>query len=85
MSHHKVHLLSTFIAWSSDGCSMIEIDDGSNTVTCSCDHMTNFAVLFNAIPPEGIHGEVLTYITYIGLCISILGALLTLATYSIFP
>ena len=31
--------------WSSAGCSLIAVDEDNKTATCSCNHLTNFAIL----------------------------------------
>ena len=55
MDHDKMCTFWNFTTndWSDVGCRLVGIDDVRKTVTCSCDHMTNFAVMFSAIPPEG--------------------------------
>ena len=78
-----VYSILSVSAWSDEGCSIRSTSN--NTVSCSCTHLTNFAVLFSTVPPLGVHADILTYITYIGLAVSILGALITLLTYAIFP
>lgn len=56
--------------WSSEGCKFSEIKNGR--VFCECDHFTNFAILFD--PETREHGpEFLSYISKIGLAISLVG------------
>lgn len=71
--------------WTDKGCKLNHSNDVDSTYTCTCNHLTNFALLFNANPPKDVHRDVLTVITYIGLTLSLLGALITFMTYAIFP
>ena len=52
---------------------------------CHSNHLTNFAVLFNAEDVSGKDAEILSVITYVGLGLNMAGAVLTLLTYIIFP
>ncbi|XP_033111626.1 adhesion G-protein coupled receptor G6-like isoform X2 [Anneissia japonica] len=70
--------------WSSEGCS---VDSSNDTSTvCVCNHLTNFALLMDIygdtaeLPSQ--HQEALSYISYIGCGLSILGLSLTLLTYA---
>ena len=69
--------------WSNGGCHLIT----SNTThtQCQCDHLTNFALIFNVhsefIAEEGVHAKQLKYITYIGFTISILCMVLTIIMF----
>ncbi|XP_078355773.1 adhesion G protein-coupled receptor L4-like, partial [Oculina patagonica] len=68
-------------SWSGDGCSLV--DSNSSHVVCTCNHLTNFAILMNIkqhkFPDK--HRQALSYITYIGLGISILGETVTIVAY----
>ncbi|XP_041354286.1 adhesion G-protein coupled receptor D1-like [Gigantopelta aegis] len=66
--------------WSDSGCVT---DVGSNKVTCTCRHLTNFAILFNVVDVEVMREdrEALEVITYIGCSLSILGASLSVITF----
>ncbi|KAM7449252.1 hypothetical protein ABFA07_002809 [Porites harrisoni] len=67
--------------WSGDGCSLVKTN-GSHVV-CTCNHLTNFAILID-IKPQKIpekHQKALTFITYIGLGISLLGETITIVAY----
>ncbi|ESO84327.1 hypothetical protein LOTGIDRAFT_74363, partial [Lottia gigantea] len=70
--------------WSSEGMKTVI----SNDVTeCQSDHLTSFAILLDPSPEHVlpvIHEEILTYITYIGCAISMVGLILTIITYSLF-
>ncbi|KAL9989371.1 hypothetical protein ACROYT_G003913 [Oculina patagonica] len=65
--------------WSTDGCRLASRKNG--TVTCECNHLTNFAVLMDR---SGIstdhagHRKALEFITIIGCSLSLLGLLVTL-------
>ena len=72
-----------FLDWSQRGCRTIYISAGETQ--CRCSHLTNFAILFNVPPPLGIHGTILSILTYVGLGISIVTTFITLLTYAIFP
>ncbi|CAH3026764.1 unnamed protein product, partial [Porites evermanni] len=68
-------------SWSGDGCSLVKTN-GSHVI-CTCNHLTNFAILINIKPqklPER-HQRALAYITYIGLGISLLGETITIVAY----
>ncbi|CAH3166343.1 unnamed protein product [Porites lobata] len=68
-------------SWSGDGCSLVKTN-GSHVV-CTCNHLTNFAILINIKPQElpEKHQKALTFITYIGLGISLLGETITIVAY----
>ncbi|CAF4500857.1 unnamed protein product, partial [Rotaria sp. Silwood2] len=57
---------------------------------CYCNHLTHFALLMISEPEQTlellstIEKFILTFVTYIGICLSILGLLITLITYVIF-
>ena len=57
--------------WLTDGCMLIS--SSTTQFTCSCTHMTNFAVLtsLQGSSASVTSNSVLTYITYIGMAISI--------------
>ncbi|XP_076332617.1 adhesion G protein-coupled receptor L3-like isoform X3 [Tachypleus tridentatus] len=67
--------------WSSQGCSVVSFNI-SHTV-CSCNHLTNFAVLMTIKPIESNveYNRTLLVITYVGCVISILSLLLTTVTF----
>lgn len=52
---------------------------------CHSNHLTNFALLFNAGDVSETNSEILSAITYVGLGLNMAGAVLTLLTYIIFP
>jgi len=68
--------------WSTKGFSLVETIDSE--ILCSCNHLTNFAVLMevkdNTEASSG-HKTALETITYIGCALSIAGELLTMIAY----
>ncbi|KAM6900084.1 adhesion G-protein coupled receptor G2 [Xenentodon cancila] len=68
--------------WRSDGCFVVNATP--QYTTCSCSHLTSFAVLLD-LSREGIvdrqHAQILTFITYIGCGISAIFLAVTLLTY----
>ncbi|XP_071507981.1 adhesion G-protein coupled receptor G6-like [Diadema antillarum] len=70
--------------WSTRGCRL------SNSSTderpeCECDHLTNFGILMDIYGGSAISDQVdfiLEIISYVGCCISILGLLVTILTYT---
>ncbi|XP_071489807.1 adhesion G protein-coupled receptor L2-like [Diadema antillarum] len=70
--------------WSGQGCRMVH-NNATHTV-CSCDHLTNFAIIMNVkgMPIEGGHKFALSFITYFGFIVSIPCLVLAFITFSIF-
>jgi hypothetical protein len=76
-------------AWSGEGCSVTALsihEDSSapSSVTCTCMHLTHFAVLFtmpNAAPDSKEEEKVLDYSSYIGAGFGLLGFVLTWVTF----
>jgi hypothetical protein len=78
-------------AWSEDGCKMSAIatdDSNTTTVTCSCEHLTHFAVLFTSGGREESRAawqtEALEWISKLGVGIEVLAIVLTLGTFIAF-
>ncbi|KAL3040771.1 hypothetical protein OYC64_011714 [Pagothenia borchgrevinki] len=71
--------------WSSAGCFVV--NNTPEETTCSCNHLTSFAILLD-LSREGIidrqQTQILTFITYIGCGISAIFLALTLLTYLLF-
>ncbi|KAH3727046.1 hypothetical protein DPMN_052971, partial [Dreissena polymorpha] len=68
--------------WSSDGCKLVEYNHQAGRVTCSCNHLTNFAVLMSpGVTVEKIHHQALSAITVIGCCLSLAGLVTTSVIY----
>ncbi|KAM7427385.1 hypothetical protein ABFA07_021473 [Porites harrisoni] len=70
--------------WSSKGCSVV---NRTNTeVTCTCNHLTNFAVLMHLgadkeVPAD--HMVAFKVITYVGCALSLIGEALTAVVYCV--
>ncbi|XP_046327605.2 adhesion G-protein coupled receptor D1-like [Haliotis rufescens] len=66
--------------WSDIGCSTIVMDTG---VICSCNHLTNFAILMQVVAVElsSVDEQALEVITFVGCTLSLLGAILTVLTF----
>ncbi|XP_026219871.1 mucin-3A isoform X2 [Anabas testudineus] len=71
--------------WSSFGCFVVNVT--AEETTCSCNHLTSFAILLD-LSRAGIidrqQGQILTFITYIGCGISAIFLAITLLTYLLF-
>ncbi|XP_034647840.1 adhesion G protein-coupled receptor E3-like [Trachemys scripta elegans] len=64
-------------SWSPDGCTAVHTN--STHTTCSCDHLSSFAVLM--APTTVTESYPLTIITYVGLTLSLLCLFLTILTF----
>ncbi|EGD77907.1 hypothetical protein PTSG_09542 [Salpingoeca rosetta] len=67
--------------WSNMGCELVS--DVGDYVTCSCNHLTNFAILANyaeSVSPS-VNAVILSYITYIGVGVSVFCMVLTVGVY----
>ncbi|EDO39196.1 predicted protein, partial [Nematostella vectensis] len=71
-------------SWSIEGCRLGPRN--ATQITCYCYHLTNFAILtrLKAKDPT-VHDDYLTYITFIGLGLSIAGCVLTILTHLFLP
>ncbi|KAL4233864.1 hypothetical protein ACF0H5_008539 [Mactra antiquata] len=59
--------------WATDGCWLVSYNKEDNTVTCHCNHLTNFAILMSpSDTKEGEHYEALSTITLVGCIISMI-------------
>eukprot|EP01137_Pigoraptor_chileana_P023503 Opistho-2@89865 len=79
---------ATALGWETSGCVMIT--RAGALVTCRCTHLTSFGVLFDtsiggssAIPSRD--EKALSYLTYIGCSLSIVGCALTIITFVALP
>ena len=71
--------------WSTRGCWLEKIHNGSDV--CRCNHLTNFARIFNYekdVYLSETYQRTLDVITYVGSALSLLGLLLTMATFVLF-
>uniref|UniRef100_A0A8C4F7R8 Adhesion G protein-coupled receptor L1a n=1 Tax=Dicentrarchus labrax TaxID=13489 RepID=A0A8C4F7R8_DICLA len=66
--------------WSSQGCRLL--DTNSTHTTCSCSHLTNFAVLMAHHEPDGrMHELILFVITWVGIVISLVCLAICISTF----
>uniref|UniRef100_A0A3B3BIP4 Adhesion G protein-coupled receptor L1a n=1 Tax=Oryzias melastigma TaxID=30732 RepID=A0A3B3BIP4_ORYME len=66
--------------WSSQGCRLLGTN--STHTTCSCSHLTNFAVLMAHHEPEGrMHELILFVITWVGIVISLVCLAICISTF----
>ncbi|XP_047185929.1 adhesion G-protein coupled receptor G2-like isoform X2 [Scophthalmus maximus] len=68
--------------WSSAGCFVVNAT--SDDTTCSCNHLTSFAILLDLsrdVLIDRQHAQILTFVTYIGCGISAIFLAVTLLTY----
>ncbi|ESO00587.1 hypothetical protein HELRODRAFT_82971, partial [Helobdella robusta] len=62
--------------WSEDGC---RVSWTNETMTnCSCDHMTNFALLMSVDQPNLLDNIIIDTISHVGCIISIVALMLTI-------
>ncbi|XP_032441128.1 adhesion G protein-coupled receptor F5-like isoform X1 [Xiphophorus hellerii] len=64
--------------WNDDGCSLVFNENG--VTNCHCNHTTSFSILMS---PNSSDQFIFTYITYIGLAISIVSLIICLITEGI--
>ncbi|XP_063448201.1 adhesion G protein-coupled receptor L3-like [Mytilus trossulus] len=71
-------------SWTYDGCYLKMSD--SKVSTCTCNHLTNFAILMSPSDVEisDANKKALEIITFVGCGLSILGCFLTLIIYAVF-
>uniref|UniRef100_A0A8C6TRC1 Adhesion G protein-coupled receptor L1a n=1 Tax=Neogobius melanostomus TaxID=47308 RepID=A0A8C6TRC1_9GOBI len=66
--------------WSSQGCRLLS--SNSTHTTCSCSHLTNFAVLMAHHEPDGrMHELILFVITWVGIVISLVCLAICISTF----
>ena len=69
--------------WSQDGCTTVCHNQAHTK--CSCDHLTNFALIFNVhekfLGDSEFHALQLTYITYFGFTVSTMCMVLTIIVF----
>ncbi|ESO87259.1 hypothetical protein LOTGIDRAFT_154761 [Lottia gigantea] len=67
--------------WTDTGCVLLQV--AKDSVTCSCSHLTNFAILMQIVPFEISEKDkmALETITFIGCALSIMGGILTVLTF----
>uniref|UniRef100_A0AAQ4RUU7 Adhesion G protein-coupled receptor L1a n=1 Tax=Gasterosteus aculeatus aculeatus TaxID=481459 RepID=A0AAQ4RUU7_GASAC len=65
--------------WSSQGCKLLHTN--STHTTCSCSHLTNFAVLMAHSEPDRMHELILFVITWVGIVISLVCLAICISTF----
>ncbi|XP_039176984.1 adhesion G protein-coupled receptor L2 isoform X6 [Crotalus tigris] len=71
--------------WSTQGCKLI--DTNKTHTTCACSHLTNFAILMahrGTVYKNGMHGLLLTVITWVGIVISLVCLAICIFTFCFF-
>ncbi|XP_040270594.1 adhesion G protein-coupled receptor E3-like [Bufo bufo] len=68
--------------WSTDGCTTKSSESNDTHTTCSCNHLSSFAVIMAPLGLEDIQdNHALTILSYFGLIVSVLCLALTLLTF----
>ena len=67
-------------SWSDEGCTVLKSQEYQGFTTCTCTHLTNFALLLDISQTRHM-SQGLSVITWIGCGISIAGLALTIITY----
>ncbi|KAL4233862.1 hypothetical protein ACF0H5_008537 [Mactra antiquata] len=74
--------------WATDGCWLVSHNKEDNTVTCHCNHLTNFAILMSPSNPTvtsvGVHFEALSTITLVGCIMSMICLGVTIIMFGLF-
>uniref|UniRef100_A0A665W950 Si:ch1073-186i23.1 n=1 Tax=Echeneis naucrates TaxID=173247 RepID=A0A665W950_ECHNA len=72
--------------WSTQGCKLLETN--KSHTTCSCSHLTNFAILMahrgNVVSCGSVHELLLTVITRMGIAVSLVCLAISLFTFCFF-
>uniref|UniRef100_A0A8C9TIQ4 Adhesion G protein-coupled receptor L2 n=1 Tax=Scleropages formosus TaxID=113540 RepID=A0A8C9TIQ4_SCLFO len=71
--------------WSTQGCKLL--DANKTHTTCSCSHLTNFAILMahrEIVGKDGVHELLLTVITRVGIIISLVCLAISIFTFCFF-
>ncbi|XP_038159793.1 adhesion G protein-coupled receptor L2-like isoform X10 [Cyprinodon tularosa] len=71
--------------WSTQGCKLLETN--KSHTTCSCSHLTNFAILMahrGNVRERGMHDVLLTVITRMGIAVSLVCLAISLFTFCFF-
>ncbi|XP_060900813.1 adhesion G protein-coupled receptor L2-like isoform X7 [Labrus mixtus] len=71
--------------WSTQGCKLL--DTNKSHTTCSCSHLTNFAILMahrGNVGEGGVHELLLTVITRMGIAVSLVCLAISLFTFCFF-
>nr|XP_015211204.1 PREDICTED: adhesion G protein-coupled receptor L2 isoform X4 [Lepisosteus oculatus] len=71
--------------WSTQGCKLLEAN--KTHTTCSCSHLTNFAILMahrEVVDKDGVHELLLTVITRVGIVVSLVCLAISIFTFCFF-
>ncbi|XP_036378791.1 adhesion G protein-coupled receptor L2 isoform X1 [Megalops cyprinoides] len=71
--------------WSTQGCR--RLDANKTHTTCSCSHLTNFAILMahrEVVGKDGVHKLLLTVITRVGIVVSLVCLAISIFTFCFF-
>ncbi|XP_074077924.1 adhesion G protein-coupled receptor L2 isoform X4 [Macrotis lagotis] len=71
--------------WSTQGCKLV--DTNKTHTTCACSHLTNFAILMahrEIAYKDGVHELILTFITWVGIVISLVCLAICIFTFCFF-
>jgi len=69
--------------WSKKGCTKNEDHSDNSKTVCECNHLTHFAILLSPRPPKYSRPVELSlsYISYIGVAVSLLAMFVTAFTF----
>ena len=72
--------------WSDRGCNRSENLSNTSVTVCECNHLTHFAILLSAAPPEFSQPVTLSLqiIGYVGVSVSLVSMSLTIITFIFF-
>uniref|UniRef100_A0A667ZQA1 Adhesion G protein-coupled receptor L2 n=1 Tax=Myripristis murdjan TaxID=586833 RepID=A0A667ZQA1_9TELE len=83
--NHISCYLSMMGYWSTQGCKLL--DSNKTHTTCSCSHLTNFAILMahrEISGKDGVHELLLTVITRVGIVVSLVCLAISIFTFCFF-
>ena len=83
--HNNHSSLLSIGQWSDRGCNRSESLSNTSVTVCECDHLTHFAILLSASPLNLTEAVTLSLeiISYVGVSISLVAMILTIATFAI--
>ena len=85
LSYNNHSSLLSIGQWSDRGCNRSESLSNTSVTVCECCHLTHFAILLSASPPNLTEAVTLSLeiISYVGVSISLAAMILTIATFAI--
>lgn len=78
---YKSHRTGIYGRWETEGCHVVSQNE--TCTTCSCNHLTNFAILMSVKPTVANNDSVQTILSIISGTISVVAILLTILVYAI--